>query len=451
MELPRDFIRIQTTTGLAPATLVYEEDLPGGFPFGALVRVTPLTTSPIVGLVIAGGALVDEWGNGNIEERVTFSGSGGSTPLFEAPGALQDSRPPRLARSAVGSPMLFHGQYWDADTGLLYLRARFYDPGTGMFLHKDPMGYEDSPNLYAGFAMNPTSRRDPSGLAIMRTSNGRVGAHYQKVTGTMKSSAPVRSSALVAAAGGAAKAPRTSPTRSNVSDMSADTVSRRSRADIREAALASAEDAIASQRVAIGTAQQNRMMNRFFAAKQEMRADLESRMPGLHRDFYDLAMQGEASVARLNSFIDSYTSTGGAFLGSTLPGRMRGMHNGDDKLIVVRPGLGLATTFKTAGHEFTHAWLRSLGANTPWGRFTKQGDGSSDLQKVFEEVLAEIHGVRIEVRALGAVNPVGKSDAREIIEEHGLRGLIYDVTGRYRERYSVTEGDLINAYFPGLR
>jgi len=59
--------------------------------------------------------------------------------------------------------------------------------------------------------------------------------------------------------------------------------------------------------------------------------------------------------------------------------------------------------------------------------------------------------VRIEVRALGAVNPVGKSDAREIIEEHGLRGLIYDVTGRYRERYSVTEGDLINAYFPGLR
>jgi RHS repeat-associated protein len=189
MELPRDFIRIQTSDGLALATVVYEEDLPGGFPFGALFRVTPLTSSPLVGLVVAGGALEDEWGNGNIEERVTFSGPGGSTPLFEAPGTLQDSRPPQLARSAVGSPMLFHGQYWDAEAGLLYLRARFYDPGTGMFLQQDPVPYVDSPNSYAGFANAPTSRRDPSGT---RTSNGKTGGSYQKVRNVMHSTAAPR-------------------------------------------------------------------------------------------------------------------------------------------------------------------------------------------------------------------------------------------------------------------
>ena len=188
MELPRDLIRIQTTDGLALATVVYEEDLPGGFPFGALFRVTPLTTSPLVGLVVAGGALEDEWGNGNIEERVTFSGPGGSTPLFEAPGALQDSRPPQLARSAVGSPMLFHGQYWDADAGLLYLRARFYDPGTGMFLQQDPKGYGDSPNLYALCGNNPASYRDPSGLA-RRGRGGRGGR--DRSMDTIRDGAPI--------------------------------------------------------------------------------------------------------------------------------------------------------------------------------------------------------------------------------------------------------------------
>jgi RHS repeat-associated protein len=110
------------------------------------------------------GMLADEWGNSNQQAAVSFQ-------YNDQPGqVLYDAEPapssaPLLARSSVGSPFLFHGQYFDYDTGLIYLRARFYDPYSGMFLEPDPLGYEDSVNLYTGMLNNPVGRRDPTGLA----------------------------------------------------------------------------------------------------------------------------------------------------------------------------------------------------------------------------------------------------------------------------------------------
>lgn len=66
-------------------------------------------------------------------------------------------------RSAVGSPFLFQGQIYDEDAGLIYMRARFYDPALGVFLQRDPMGYEDSGNQNAGLGNNPVNFRDPTG------------------------------------------------------------------------------------------------------------------------------------------------------------------------------------------------------------------------------------------------------------------------------------------------
>jgi RHS repeat-associated protein len=31
------------------------------------------------------------------------------------------------------------GEYTDAETGFTYLRARYYDPGTGQFISRDPL------------------------------------------------------------------------------------------------------------------------------------------------------------------------------------------------------------------------------------------------------------------------------------------------------------------------
>ena len=58
---------------------------------------------------------------------------------------------------------LFAGQYWDKETGLHYNRMRYYDPQTGRFISKDPIGLAGGFNGYA-YAPNPTGWIDPLGL-----------------------------------------------------------------------------------------------------------------------------------------------------------------------------------------------------------------------------------------------------------------------------------------------
>lgn len=58
----------------------------------------------------------------------------------------------------------------DPATGLVYARARWFDPQTGSFLSADPIGYRDSSNLYAYAGGDPVNHRDPTGL-LCETSN----------------------------------------------------------------------------------------------------------------------------------------------------------------------------------------------------------------------------------------------------------------------------------------
>jgi RHS repeat-associated protein len=51
-------------------------------------------------------------------------------------------------------------------TGLIYARARWYDPSTGSFLSADPIGYQDSSNLYVFAGGDPVNGRDPTGERI---------------------------------------------------------------------------------------------------------------------------------------------------------------------------------------------------------------------------------------------------------------------------------------------
>ncbi|NKC13293.1 MAG: hypothetical protein GKR94_14185 [Gammaproteobacteria bacterium] len=56
----------------------------------------------------------------------------------------------------------YTGREADA-TGLLYYRARYYDPGTGRFTQRDPLGFVDGVNQYAYAANNPVMFVDPFG------------------------------------------------------------------------------------------------------------------------------------------------------------------------------------------------------------------------------------------------------------------------------------------------
>ncbi|RIV26394.1 hypothetical protein D2Q93_04280 [Alicyclobacillaceae bacterium I2511] len=69
------------------------------------------------------------------------------------------------------NPFIYHGYWFDWDTGLYYLNARYYNPTIGRFLSKDPVapqvGDALSYNEYAYVTNNPLTNIDPLGTRQM--------------------------------------------------------------------------------------------------------------------------------------------------------------------------------------------------------------------------------------------------------------------------------------------
>jgi len=90
------------------------------------------------------GALTD--GSGNLLEQTAYDSFGNSS----------------------GSPRTrygYTGRERDPDTGMLYNRARFYDPQVGRFVSEDPIGFNSGQmNFYVYAGSNPTNLVDPTGL-----------------------------------------------------------------------------------------------------------------------------------------------------------------------------------------------------------------------------------------------------------------------------------------------
>jgi RHS repeat-associated protein len=61
------------------------------------------------------------------------------------------------------TPLGYDGQYTSSDTGLIYLRARTYDPSTAQFLSVDPL-VETTETPYGYAAENPLAFSDPTGF-----------------------------------------------------------------------------------------------------------------------------------------------------------------------------------------------------------------------------------------------------------------------------------------------
>ena len=61
------------------------------------------------------------------------------------------------------NPYRYSGEYYDSESGYIYLRARYYDSTTGRFISEDPAF--DGFNWYAYCGGNPLNRWDPSGQA----------------------------------------------------------------------------------------------------------------------------------------------------------------------------------------------------------------------------------------------------------------------------------------------
>jgi len=105
-------------------------------------------------------------------------------------------------RTTTGTTSVFGyaGQYTDTESGLQWLRARYYDPTTGQFLTVDPLTAATGAR-YAYAAGNPITRADPSGL--MEINDGASG--YVAAIGDFwtSNSAPPRAPDYYTLCGGA--------------------------------------------------------------------------------------------------------------------------------------------------------------------------------------------------------------------------------------------------------
>ena len=88
----------------------------------------------IVGLTNAAGTLV---------ERYTYSAYG-TLGIYAANGTVRTS-------STYANRYTYTGREWDAELRLYHFRARWYDPATGGFVARDPLGHVDGMSLYRGY------------------------------------------------------------------------------------------------------------------------------------------------------------------------------------------------------------------------------------------------------------------------------------------------------------
>jgi RHS repeat-associated protein len=69
-----------------------------------------------------------------------------------------------VSSGSASTRYTYTGRESDAETGLTYYRARWYDSAQGRFISEDPIGLKGGINLFGYVANNPARFTDPSGL-----------------------------------------------------------------------------------------------------------------------------------------------------------------------------------------------------------------------------------------------------------------------------------------------
>ena len=74
-------------------------------------------------------------------------------------------------QGSATSGYAFTGREWDAETGLYYYRARYYQPRAASFIGEDPSGESSATRRYSYADGNPISLADPLGLFTIETAD----------------------------------------------------------------------------------------------------------------------------------------------------------------------------------------------------------------------------------------------------------------------------------------
>jgi len=103
-------------------------------------------------------------GLGTITDLTDSSGATAKSYSYDAYGNILESP------GTVEQPYTYTGREFDSESGLLYYRARYYDPTNGRFLQKDPIGFEVGDiHFYSYVAGNPINFVDPHGLQAVQS------------------------------------------------------------------------------------------------------------------------------------------------------------------------------------------------------------------------------------------------------------------------------------------
>jgi RHS repeat-associated protein len=120
-----------------------------------------------------------------------YDGAGSVRQLTNSAGAVTDE----YEYDAYGNSFtkqgttpnnyLYRGEQYDSDLGLYYLRARYYNPGTGRFLSRDPLdGNAIDPaslHKYLYASGDPVNAKDPTGKGSMVEYEFNIGDRVFKI------------------------------------------------------------------------------------------------------------------------------------------------------------------------------------------------------------------------------------------------------------------------------
>jgi len=129
------------------------------------VTFPAVTTSKI--RVVVKGMATGTLGYSKIVEIEAWTAAGGGEQRFDAWGN-------RIATSGNAIPQYGYTGREPDETGLIYYRARYYDPTIGRFTQRDPIGLQGGINQYAYVGGNPVNFVDPQGLLAFNNSKTNV-------------------------------------------------------------------------------------------------------------------------------------------------------------------------------------------------------------------------------------------------------------------------------------